>query len=98
MAHLFAYGHLLNRDKVRELLGRVPRSRPAALRGYRRGAHPGGPWLVAEPDPVAHIEGQLLEGLSEGELDRLDRYEGVPEAVRTEGGPKEDRRRFEAKG
>ncbi len=40
MAHLFVYGYLLNEDKVRELLGCVPRSRPAVLRGYRRGAHP----------------------------------------------------------
>lgn len=81
MPRLFVYGTLLDDAKVLEILGRLPRFRPAVLRGYRRGAHAGGAWLVAEPDPTARIEGKVLEGLSEGELDRIDAYEGVPERL-----------------
>lgn len=81
MARVFVYGTLLGEEQVREVLGRVPRSRPAMLRGFRRVAHPGGPWFVAERDEMSVIEGRVLEGVSGGGLDRLDRYEGVSEGL-----------------
>jgi len=36
---------------------------------------------AAEPDPSAAIHGKVYEGLSDGELERIDRYEGVPEGL-----------------
>jgi gamma-glutamylcyclotransferase (GGCT)/AIG2-like uncharacterized protein YtfP len=77
MTNLFVYGTLIDDAAIRSVLGRVPRSRVAVLRGFRRVAHEKGPWVVAEPDPAAQIQGKVLEGLSEGEVDRFDKFEGV---------------------
>jgi gamma-glutamylcyclotransferase (GGCT)/AIG2-like uncharacterized protein YtfP len=77
MPNLFVYGMLIDDATVGSVLGRVPRSREAVLRGFRRTAHDKGPWVVAEPDPAAEIHGMVLEGLSEGEVDRLDKFEGL---------------------
>ena len=77
MPNLFVYGTLIDDPTVRSVLGRVPRSRQAVLKGFRRTGHEKGPWVVAEPDPAAEIRGKILEGLSEGEVDRFDKFEGV---------------------
>ena len=77
MSNLFVYGTLIDDAAIRSVLGRMPRSRVAVLRGFRRAAHEKGPWVVAEPDPAAQIAGRVLEGLSEGEVDRFDTFEGV---------------------
>ena len=77
MSNLFVYGTLVDDATVRSVLGRVPRSRHAVLKGFRRIAHEKGPWVVAEPDPTAEIQGKVLEGMSEGEVDRFDTFEGV---------------------
>ena len=77
MSNLFVYGTLIDDAAIRSVLGRMPRSRVAVLRGFRRAVHEKGPWVVAEPDPAAQIAGRVLEGLSEGEVDRFDKFEGV---------------------
>jgi len=77
MSNLFVYGKLVDDATVRSVLGRVPRYRQALLKGFRRTAHEKGPWVVAEPDPTAEVQGRVLEGLSEGEVDRFDKFEGV---------------------
>ncbi len=81
MDKLFAYGTLLDEDLMRELTGRVPRSQPAVLRGYRKGRHPTVPHETAEVDATSSISGKLYEEISPDELARIDAYEGVPEGL-----------------
>ncbi len=86
MDKLFVYGTLLDESLVRELLGRVPPSQPAMLKGFRLGRHPTVPHATAELDPAASIPGRVYEGLTVEELERVDRYEGVPEGLFTRVG------------
>lgn len=77
MARLFVYGELRKKISLLELIGRVPPSEPAALRGYRseldeRVGHP-----VAIPDPDGVVDGLLLKGLTRVELRSLDEYEDL---------------------
>jgi gamma-glutamylcyclotransferase (GGCT)/AIG2-like uncharacterized protein YtfP len=81
MDKLFVYGTLIEDTFVRELIGRVPPSQPAVLSGYGVGRHPTAPHATAEPDPGASIAGKVYEGLTPDELERIDRYEGVPEGL-----------------
>jgi len=93
MDKLFVYGTLLDESLVRELIGRVPPSQSATLKGFRVGRHPAAPHAVAELEAAASIAGKLYEGLTVEELARIDRYEEVPEglfvrvAVTVEVGP-----------
>lgn len=79
MDQLFAYGTLMDEALVRELLGRVPRSQPAVLRGFRTDRHPTAPHDTAELDPKASIPGKMYDGVSADELERIDAYEEVPQ-------------------
>ena len=81
MDKLFAYGTLMDEAFVRELLGRVPPSQAAILKGFRVGAHPSAPHAIAEPDAAASIPGRVYEGLTVQELETIDRYRGVPERL-----------------
>ena len=81
MDKLFAYGTLLDETLVRDLLGRVPRSQPAVLKGFRKGRHPTAPHETAEPDPSSTIPGRMYEDVSADEFDRIDVYEEVPEGL-----------------
>ena len=78
MDKLFAYGTLMDEGLVRDLVGRVPRSQPAVLRGFRKEQHPTAPYATAEMDPSESIPGTLYEGLGVDELERIDLYEEVP--------------------
>lgn len=78
---LFVYGTLQDGVLLRSLLGEVPPSRPALLRGYRRLAVRGATWPAVIPEAGAEVSGRLLEGLSAAALLLLDAYEG-PEYVR----------------
>lgn len=73
---LFAYGTLQFPEVLRVLLGRVPRSTPAAAAGWRVAALPGQiyPTLVPAP-PMARVTGQLVTGLGPAEWRTLDAFE-----------------------
>lgn len=73
---LFVYGTLQLPERVRSITGRALSGIPAQLDGYRCGlvARADFPGMV--PDAAQHIHGQLLQGLSQVDLLRLDQYEG----------------------
>lgn len=74
MASLFVYGTLGDPTLVRELIGRVPRSEPAQIRGFRRLTPAGAyPYIVPAPGHVVH--GMLLRNLDPPALAAMDRYE-----------------------
>lgn len=59
---LFVYG---------TLVGKYENRRPATLKGARKQG------LCITPDPEGEVEGELIK-VSDEELRKLDRYEGVP--------------------
>ncbi|HVL01067.1 MAG TPA: gamma-glutamylcyclotransferase family protein [Dongiaceae bacterium] len=73
---LFVYGTLQWPERVRDIIGRALEGVPAHLDGYRCGrvARADFPGIV--PDTSARTVGQLLSGLSQDDLTRLDAYEG----------------------
>ncbi|MGC3991594.1 MAG: gamma-glutamylcyclotransferase family protein [Chthoniobacteraceae bacterium] len=73
---LFVYGTLQWPERVRDIIGRALTGVPAHVNGYRCGrvARADFPGIV--PDASARTPGQLLSGLSQDELIRLDAYEG----------------------
>ncbi|GAB3280827.1 hypothetical protein GCM10027589_07910 [Actinocorallia lasiicapitis] len=81
MSDVFAYGTLRFPDVLSALLGRVPEMSPASVAGWRVAALPGRvyPGLVAAPGSLAC--GDVLTGLSDGELDLLHAYEDVEYAT-----------------
>jgi gamma-glutamylcyclotransferase (GGCT)/AIG2-like uncharacterized protein YtfP len=73
-ARLFAYGTLMDGERVFAVTGRRFPGRPARLDGYRRiTSDHGYPYVV--PAPGSHVDGLLLEGIDAGSLRALDRYE-----------------------
>jgi gamma-glutamylcyclotransferase (GGCT)/AIG2-like uncharacterized protein YtfP len=77
MAHsLFVYGTLMDDATRRRVTGAELVSVPATLHGYRRYALQGRAYPAIVPEPGATVAGQLLRGLSERALSRLDAYEG----------------------
>lgn len=73
---LFVYGTLQQPETLRALIGRVPASRPARLSGFRRGLMKGRSYPGIVPAKGQCVDGRLLEGLTQPELQRLDDYEG----------------------
>ncbi|KLL12624.1 MULTISPECIES: gamma-glutamylcyclotransferase family protein [Protofrankia] len=78
MSSLFVYGTLCFPEVALALLGRLPRSRPAAVAGWRAAALPGRvyPGLVPAAVPTALVAGRVLSGLSPRERAVLDAFEG----------------------
>jgi len=74
--HLFTYGSLMFPQVWSRVMGGTHTSRRATITGYSRRQLPGEvhPALVADPD--ASVTGVLYSGLTQPELDRLDRFEG----------------------
>jgi len=88
--NLFVFGTLLIDEIVLGLLNTVPERRAATLKGYRRGniEIPGrvgkGPAIVASQHD--HVKGDVLVGLTEGQVKILDLFESVsPGYQRIEG-------------
>jgi gamma-glutamylcyclotransferase (GGCT)/AIG2-like uncharacterized protein YtfP len=79
----FAYGSNLDHDRLESRLGEVDRSsaRRARLEGHRltfdKLSRTAGGAATVEPRPGAVVEGVLWD-LLPGQLDALDRIEGVP--------------------
>ncbi|WP_165990035.1 gamma-glutamylcyclotransferase family protein [Streptomyces sp. YIM 98790] len=73
---LFVYGTLRFPEVLKGLLGRVPERAPAAVRGWRAAALERRPYPGLVPAPGATVHGLLITGLSPGEWEVLDRFEG----------------------
>jgi gamma-glutamylcyclotransferase (GGCT)/AIG2-like uncharacterized protein YtfP len=73
---LFAYGTLMFSAIIESVIGRLPESRPAVIKGYRRLEVAGEsfPGLVEDND--ATVEGVLYWNISEPEWDQLTAFEG----------------------
>lgn len=73
---LFAYGTLQLPEVMQRLLGRPVEGVPAILEHYRSGlvARANFPGIV--PDPGKTVNGSLLSGFRQEDLQRLDAYEG----------------------
>ncbi len=101
---LFLYGTLRYRPLLEVVLGRTPRGLPARLAGHRAHWAEGQPFPLLVAAPGASAEGLLLGGLSEGELARLDYYEGGfgfalrEVTVQTPEGPRRARAWFAREG
>ena len=75
----FFYGTLRDGAVRRLVLGRAlpdDEAIPAVLEGYRIARVRGADYPVLRRDPTASAGGVVFGGLSHGEAERLDRYEG----------------------
>lgn len=72
---LFVYGALMEPEVAERVLGRVPRSAPARLFGYRRVAMKRRRYPGLVPARGAETEGLLFLDLEKGEIRLLDRFE-----------------------
>ena len=91
---VFAYGEFLKDPVLRRILGRVPQTTPAKLRGYRKFLDDllGFYNLVHEEEGV--VEGQLLMDITDDEILELDKFESEKYhrrvvTVETAAGPSE---------
>ena len=75
MADLFVYGTLMTPAVMRAVIGRVPRSEPAELHGYRRYRLRGKVYPAVVPEPGTTVAGRVYHDLTPAEITRLDRYE-----------------------
>jgi gamma-glutamylcyclotransferase (GGCT)/AIG2-like uncharacterized protein YtfP len=73
---LFVYGTLQYKPILDFLLRRVPTCKPAVIRGYTRCKIIGLPYPAVIGDPAGSVEGMLLFGLQEDEMEVLHDYEG----------------------
>lgn len=74
---MFAYGELLSRRRVETVLSRIPESEPGWLVGYRRVFDEEVRFHTIVSSARERVEGILWTGLSDGDLERLDDYEGT---------------------
>ena len=96
MPNLFVYGSLKSLRLLARLIGRVPASMPAELKGYVKQRLEGSRYPIAVRNPSSTIKGLLLLDLTDEELEVLDQYEDLPhgpyvrvqEVVHTPHGPK----------
>ncbi len=92
--NMFFFGTLMDPDVLSAVLGRLPAAaqREAAfLRGMRRVLVAGRPYPMLIPQPAGRVEGVLVSGLSDRDIERLAYYEGweyvsEPVTVRTLAG------------
>lgn len=75
---VFVYGTLQYSKILDALLGRVPSSEQAIIKGYVRYGVRGEPFpaVVKAQNDESDVSGLLLSGLSPHEMDILDEYEG----------------------
>ena len=81
MTRVFLYGTLLHAGHRAAVLGREVETAPATLEGWRRGRAGGAPWPALAPEAGARVAGAAFEA-GDGDLARLDRYEGAHGYVR----------------
>ncbi len=74
-AALFVYGSLIDSDSRERLLGRAVSASPAWLSGYERRR---GRYHYVVRCEGARTPGLILDGLTERDLEILDRYEETP--------------------
>ncbi|KVH95618.1 AIG2-like protein D [Cynara cardunculus var. scolymus] len=72
---VFVYGSLLADDVVRVLLNRIPQSSTAILNGYHRSSIKGRIYPAILPVKNKKVTGRVLLGISDTELDILDKFE-----------------------
>ena len=78
MANLFTYGSLMFPEVLAIVLGRNFNNEDmidAILQGYRRVAIPDRTYPTGIESPDSHINGKLIAGITEADLQRLDAYE-----------------------
>ena len=76
MNRIFAYGKLLE-SRVQEMLRFRPSvTEEATLLSYKKIPLMGGNLTIAIPDSQGEVQGYVLSGISDAELERIDRYEG----------------------
>ena len=93
LVRFFFYGSLLDPDVTALVIGRrLPPSAwtPATLPGYSRRKARGVSYPVAVRDPKGVVQGAVVSGFSQREVERLTAYEGpryhtVPLKVRSRG-------------
>jgi gamma-glutamylcyclotransferase (GGCT)/AIG2-like uncharacterized protein YtfP len=73
---VFAYGSLMFPEVCEAVIGRVPTWSAAHLAGWFASEVPGGLYPALVPRNSAVTDGLLLEGITESEIEMLDRYEG----------------------
>ena len=76
-ATLFVYGTLLAPELRHALLGRALAGVPAELDGYACFRVRHAPYPAIAPVPDATTAGELIDGLSPADLDKLDAYESA---------------------
>ncbi|KAF9615685.1 hypothetical protein IFM89_026067 [Coptis chinensis] len=74
---VFVYGSLLADEVVSVILKRVPHSSPAILDGYRRFSVEGRVYPAITPVEDKKVNGKVLFGITDPELDLLDAFEDV---------------------
>jgi gamma-glutamylcyclotransferase (GGCT)/AIG2-like uncharacterized protein YtfP len=81
--NLFVYGSLMDTDVLEGVIGHVHRGERlrARLKGYKRISASGWTYPALVPQAGAYTDGVLVTGLSDTELEALDRYEEVTEGV-----------------
>lgn len=73
--NLFVYGTLLLPAVIEALIGRVPRSLPATLPGYRRYRLAGEDFPAITVEPAARVDGLVYRNLDDDERTILDAFE-----------------------
>lgn len=74
--HLFTYGSLMFPEVWARVMRAGQASRRATITGYSRRRLPGEVHPALVPDASESVTGVLYSGLTQAELDRLDRFEG----------------------
>ncbi|WP_230742758.1 gamma-glutamylcyclotransferase family protein [Methanooceanicella nereidis] len=86
--NLFSYGTLMEEACVKEVIGRVPEMKPALVEGFHRFFDTDIGYYSARMETGVSIEGVLLMGLSDNEINSLDEYEGVRYGIYERAGVK----------
>lgn len=73
---VFAYGSLMFPEVCEAVIGRAPAWSTAHLEGWFASSVAGALYPALVPRAAAVTDGLLLEGISETEIEMLDRYEG----------------------
>jgi gamma-glutamylcyclotransferase (GGCT)/AIG2-like uncharacterized protein YtfP len=74
--NLFCYGTLIHPQIISAVIGRLPRSEPARLNGYQIYSVKSTPYPALINCDTATVDGIVYQGLSPGEMQLLDDYEG----------------------
>ena len=80
--NLFVYGSLTRKEVIRRYINRVPKSKKAVLKGWKRILNPvffPYPFLIE--DDLSEVEGLCYFCLSDKEMDKLDHYESCNQSL-----------------